>query len=207
MSEQTLFTIGHSNHSLEAFMTLLKQHNITALADVRSQPYSRYLSHFNQPNLKLTLMEANIKYVFLGKELGGRPLAEDCYINGQADYEKMAKTEEFKEGVKRLLEGIKTYTVALMCAEKDPIDCHRCLLVCRFLQAQTCQIKHILKSGEIETQTSLENRLLQKHGLEEKPTQQLSLFTVSSTKPQQSKAELLAEAYRLQAQKVAYKEQ
>ena len=207
MNEQTLFTIGHSNHSLEAFLTLLKQHNITALADVRSQPYSRYLSHFNQPNLKLTLMEAKIKYVFLGKELGGRPTTDDCYVNGQADYEKMAKTELFKEGIKRLLEGIETYRVALMCAEKDPIDCHRCLLVCRYLQAHQLTIKHILKSGEIETQDSLEKRLLKKHGLEEKQTQQLSLFSVSPEKPQQSKAELLSEAYRLQAQKVAYTEQ
>ena len=125
MNQPNLLTIGHSNHSIEDFISLLKKYHITALADVRSQPYSRYLSHFNQPNLKLALIGANIQYVFLGKELGGRPMAEDCYTDGQADYEKMAETEIFQSGINRLLQGVKSYQIALMCAEKDPIDCSR----------------------------------------------------------------------------------
>ncbi|QDZ40578.1 DUF488 domain-containing protein [Euhalothece natronophila Z-M001] len=206
MSEQILFTIGHSNHSIADFVSLLKKYNITALADVRSQPYSRYLTHFNQPNLKLALMEAGIQYVFLGKELGGRPQEENCYLNGQADYDKMAGTETFKAGKKRLLEGIKKYRTALMCAEKDPLDCHRFLLVCRYLRQDHLAINHILKNGEIETHEDLEKRLLKKQGFptEEATTQQLSLFDLDFPPPQKSPEELLNEAYRLQSQQVAY---
>lgn len=205
MTKQSLFTIGHSNQSLEELIALLKDYQITALADVRSQPYSRYLSHFNQPNLKLALMEAKIQYVFLGKELGGRPTAEDCYVNGQADYEKMAKTEVFREGVQRLLAGLEQYRIALMCAEKDPLDCHRCLLVCRYLKDYHLEIKHILKSGEIESQEALENRLLKQNGLHDDHSQQLSLFETLPAS-QSSPEERLGEAYRLQSKKAAYQE-
>lgn len=206
MSEQVLFTIGHSNHSIADFISLLKQYHITALADVRSQPYSRYLTHFNQPNLKLALMEAGIQYVFLGKELGGRPREENCYLNGQADYEKMAKTETFKAGKKRLLEGINQYRIALMCAEKDPLDCHRFLLVCRYLSQANLAINHILKNGELEAHEDLEKRLLKKYGFsrEETETQQLSLFDFNSSTSQKSPEDFLVEAYRLQSQQVAY---
>ena len=93
-----LFTIGHSNHEIASFMLLLKKHNITALADVRSHPYSRFLKHFNQSILSNALKSEGIYYVFLGKELGARPSSEECYVNGKALYEKIAKTSDFNHG-------------------------------------------------------------------------------------------------------------
>ncbi|WP_315789157.1 DUF488 domain-containing protein [Fischerella sp. JS2] len=104
-----LFTIGHSNYSIETFITLLQKHQITALADVRSHSYSRYLPHFNYAELKLALLNAGIHYVFLGRELGARPSDLSCYVEGKAVYEKIASTQQFKEGIQCLLKGVENY--------------------------------------------------------------------------------------------------
>ena len=129
-----LFTVGHSNLSIEAFISLLQQHEITAVADVRSHPYSRRFPHFSQPTLKASLLNAGIRYVFLGKELGARPEDLSCYEGGKALYQRIADTQLFSEGIQRLLKGTEIYKIALMCAEKDPITCHRTILVCRQLK-------------------------------------------------------------------------
>ncbi|NES98773.1 MAG: DUF488 domain-containing protein [Desertifilum sp. SIO1I2] len=117
-----LYTIGHSDRSIETLIGLLKQYDIAALADVRSHPYSRYLPHFNQSSLKTRLQTAGIQYVFLGRELGARPSNSEYYIEGKALYEKIAATELFSQGIQRLLTGLKTYKIALMCAELEA-DC------------------------------------------------------------------------------------
>ncbi|BAZ05152.1 DUF488 domain-containing protein [Calothrix sp. NIES-3974] len=106
-----LFTIGHSNHSIENFIQLLQKYGITALADVRSHPYSRYLSHFNQVEVKQALKDVGIGYVFLGRELGARPRDRTCYVDGKAIYEKIAATPLFAEGIQRILKGSQTYTI------------------------------------------------------------------------------------------------
>ncbi|NJN20587.1 MAG: DUF488 domain-containing protein, partial [Leptolyngbya sp. RL_3_1] len=124
MSNQ-LYTIGHSNHDIDKFVALLKGHGINALADVRSMPYSRHTPHFKQKPLKSILQRYGIRYVFLGQELGARPRLESCYVHGKALYERIASTENFKQGIKRILDGTKKLDIALMCAEKDPIVCHR----------------------------------------------------------------------------------
>ena len=100
-----IFTIGHSNHSIEAFITLLQKHGVTALADVRSHPYSRYLPHFSQASLKAALVNAGISYVFLGRELGARPSDTTCYVDGKALYEKIASNQQFAYGIQRILKG------------------------------------------------------------------------------------------------------
>jgi Uncharacterized conserved protein len=105
-----LFTIGHSNLSIEAFVLLLRQHGITAVADVRSHPFSRYLPHFNQSEIKASLSSAGIQYVFLGKELGARPEDLSCYdVSGKALYDRIAATPLFSEGIQRLLKGAANY--------------------------------------------------------------------------------------------------
>ena len=154
-----LFTIGHSNHEIASFMLLLKKHNITALADVRSHPYSRFLKHFNQSILSNALKSEGIYYVFLGKELGARPSSEECYVNGKALYEKIAKTSAFNHGIERILQGVKKQRIALMCAEKDPIECHRAILVCQHLRHCDLDIYHILKNGDLESHDHLEERM------------------------------------------------
>lgn len=199
-----LFSIGHSNHSLETFITLLQQHNITAVADVRSHPYSKYLAHFNQAILKKSLIEAGVNYVFLGKELGARSDNPNCYINNKAVYEKIAATEEFRTGVERILQGAEIYNIALMCAEKDPLTCHRAILICPHLIEVGLKINHILKDGDLESHAHLEDRLLELHNLEYKQQVQLSLFDNSSSKSEYSREESLQKAYKLQGDSIAY---
>ena len=115
-----IFTIGHSNHIWERFLALLGANGITALADVRSMPHSRWASQFNKDALAKALAEKGIAYVFLGKELGGRPKNPALLKDGKADYAAMARNHSFRAGIERVLEGAKTYRIALMCAERDP---------------------------------------------------------------------------------------
>lgn len=181
-----LFTIGHSNHTIETFIELLKKHQITALADVRSHPYSRYLPHFNKSQLQDHLKTANIHYVFLGEELGARPKNPECYIDGKAVYEKIAETELFKVGIQRIIKGVEKHRIALMCAEKDPFVCHRALLVCQNLRnIPNLEINHIKSDGSLESHHKLEERLFNQRGfnqplaLDSAPLQ-LSLFADTS---------------------------
>jgi uncharacterized protein (DUF488 family) len=208
-----LFTIGHSNHSIEAFIALLQQHGVTALADVRSHPYSRYLPHFNQTPLKTALFDVGIRYVFLGRELGARPSDPSCYVDGKALYERIASTDLFSQGIQRILKGAATYKIALMCAEKDPITCHRAILVCQNLREFNLDINHILRNGNLETHQHLEERLLELHGLKQpeflEPVQ-LSLFNDFSlpthSSIQYSTKDSLKEAYKRQGNQIAYVE-
>ena len=201
-----LFTIGHSNHSPEKFVALLEEHGITALADVRSMPYSRYLPHFNQPSLKALLPQSEIRYVFLGAELGARPDNPDCYVEGKALYEKIAATDAFQKGLQRLLNGAKDHRIALMCAERDPLTCHRAILICQHLLVFNLEIRHIHSNGELEDHEDLEERMLKAQGLQEpEPIAQLSLFPELS-KPCLDRPTRLRQAYRQQGKKSAYVE-
>lgn len=188
-----IWTIGHSTHSYEEFVRLLRSADITAVADVRSAPYSRHFSQFNQNILKDELKADGIAYSFLGEELGGRPKNSKYYCDGVADYEKMATSEEFHDGIFRLVEGSTRYRIALMCSEHDPLDCHRCLLVGRSLNSQKFKVNHILGNGTVLPQSVIEERLLNITR-----SQNGDLFLQSEEK--------LANAYRLRSQKVAYVE-
>ena len=205
-----LFTVGHSNHIIEDFITLLQKHGVTAVADVRSHPYSKYLPHFNQKLLKASLLDVGIRYVFLGKELGARSNNPNCYVDGKAVYEKIASTKEFNDGIQRILEGAKSYQISLMCAEKDPITCHRAVLVCQHLRESGLEINHILKNGDLETHHNLEERLLELHDLKPPEQVQLSLFDDMSSSQvsitDYSREEYLKKAYQLQGDSIAYVE-
>lgn len=208
-----LFTIGHSNHSIDALIELLQQHGITAVADVRSHPYSRFLPHFNQSALKAGLLREGIQYVFLGRELGARPTDRSCYVDGKASYEKIAATELFAEGIKRILKGSENYKISLMCAEKDPITCHRAILVCQHLRESGLEIKHILNNGDLEYHKHLEDRLLVLHGLSQSKLdnaapKQLSLFEEihleKSPIENYSREDCLKQAYKQQGEQISY---
>lgn len=212
-NHKELFTIGHSNHNSEAFIQLLKQHEVTAIADVRSHPYSRQNPQFTQAALKASLVEVGIYYVFLGKELGARSSNPNCYVDGKALYERIAATEEFAIGVQRLLKGAQKHRIALMCAEKDPMTCHRAILVCQNLRHHDIKINHILSNGTLLTQQQLESRLLQKFGLAYEQVNQpvqLSLFTennsVETPMPNSDLEDRLKIAYHQQSQEIAYQE-
>lgn len=188
-----LFTIGHSTHTVNYFIDLLKKHSITAVCDVRSQPYSQYNPQFNRENLRKDLNNNNIEYVFLGKELGARSENPNCYIDGKVQYNYLVDEPLFQQGINRLTQGMKQYSIALMCAEKDPITCHRMILVCREMRSITDQINHILADGEIESNTEAENRLM--NMLRIVP----DMF--------KSKGECIEEAYDKQGQRIAYVEE
>jgi uncharacterized protein (DUF488 family) len=203
---QAVFTIGHSNHTPEKFLELLCSHNINALADVRSAPYSRYLPHFNKQALESYLPKGEIRYVFLGTELGARPADASCYIEGKALYEKIAVLDAFQQGLKRIIKGVQNHRIALMCAEKDPITCHRAILVCQHLVPFNLEIAHIHSNGELEYHENLEERLLQIHKLEDKKENgQLSLFP-TDRKHDLTRSERIRQAYQMQGERIAYVE-
>jgi uncharacterized protein (DUF488 family) len=210
-----IFTIGHSNHTIETFIELLHQHQVTALADVRSSPYSRRFPQFNQSALKTALKTANIAYVPLGDNLGARPRDRNCYVNGMARYDLIAATEAFKVGLNRLIQGSEKYQISLMCAEQDPIVCHRAILICPHLKNAGLEIYHIHKNGDLESNEDLENRVLKQNNLYklsadlENNIKQLSLFDlqpIQTLEKPLSRAELVEKAYQLQSEKVAYTE-
>ena len=188
----TLFTIGHSNQECARFLELLGRHEITAVADVRSQPYSQFTPQFNRETLEAALGQRRIKYVFLGRELGARREERECYVVGQARYDRIRTLPLFQQGLERLRRGIMSERIALMCSEKDPITCHRTILVCRELRAEMA-IGHILEDGGLESIADAETRLLKLMGLPEG-----DLFS--------EREELIERAYDMQARAIAYAE-
>ncbi len=189
-----LFTIGHSTHSWEKFLELLRQHRIDAVADVRSSPYSQYNPQFNRDSLQRALRDQGIAYVFLGEELGARRSEPEYYVNGRADYSLIARTPAFIRGLERIIQGAAKKRIAMMCAEKDPLDCHRCILVSPQLQKRGINVQHIHDDGALESQEQAERRLAQKLNISEG-----ELF--------RSADELVAEAYRVQGEKIAYEQE
>jgi uncharacterized protein (DUF488 family) len=173
---KTIYTIGHSNHGFETFLNLLKQHGITCLVDVRSSPYSKYAPDFKKDALSLSLKQNNIVYLFMGDSLGARHATPSLlFENGMVNFEKVRRTDKFQEGLIRIEKGLqKNYTIALMCAEKDPFDCHRFILICPELVKKGITIQHILDSGETVSNTALEDRLLTRYKLD---SGQLDLFS------------------------------
>ena len=186
-----LFTIGHSNYTLERFLQLLEKHQIEILCDVRSHPYSVYCPHFNREMLEAALTKREIRYQYVGKELGGRTEDERCLQNGKVDYLLLAQTELFRNGLHRLEMTMSQGRTALMCAEKDPITCHRTILVCRYMRGKAEPISHILEDGEIETRQGAEMRLM-------------ALLKIESPNLFYAEEELIEQAYDRQSGAIAY---
>jgi uncharacterized protein (DUF488 family) len=153
-----VFTIGHSNQTTEEFLDLLRQHQIDVVVDVRSSPFSRFVPQFNKREVQAAVREAGFQYVYLGRELGGRPDIDSDLIDdeGHAMYGLIAETDEFLTGIRRLCEGISRYRVAMMCSEEDPTDCHRRLLVSRVLILDHgMDVRHIRGDGRIDGEDDL----------------------------------------------------
>ena len=195
MSKQTkpsVFTIGHSTHSGGKFIELLQLNGVTAVADVRSSPYSRFNPQFNREALERLLKQSGMAYVFLGKELGARSDDPACYENGKVQYGRLAKTIGFHAGIERVLKGTESHRIALMCAEKEPLDCHRTLLVSRALDAAGISVAHILSDGQLENHSDSMKRLVKVVGL----PPDADMF--------RSEQDLIEEACTLQEQRIAY---
>lgn len=192
---KAVFTVGHSNHPLEGFVALLLQHGVTALADVRSVPHSRRHPHFSRAALAAALGARGIDYVFLGRELGGRTRGPDLYEHGRVSYERIQRTEQFRAGIDRVMRGAARHSIVLMCAEREPLDCHRTLLVARALEQRGLEILHIHADGRPERHADAMDRLVGKFDLH---------VDRDLSRGPRSRAELVAEALTRQARKVAH---
>jgi uncharacterized protein (DUF488 family) len=186
-----IHTIGHSNRTLQGFLDLLLEHGLTAVADVRSRPYSRLNPHFNRESLAEFLAKHKIAYVFLGEELGGRPHNAFCYVDGKVQYDRLAQTKLFEQGLNRLKNGVLRYQLALMCAEKEPLACHRTILVARHLVLRGYQIKHVIDPSLAEDHEASIERLLVE-------------LRIDSSHMFNTRDELVELAYQRQAAKIAF---
>jgi uncharacterized protein (DUF488 family) len=186
-TEQVLWTIGHSNHGLEELLDLLGRNGIEVLADVRSAPYSRYAEHFNHAPLERAVKQAGLRYVFLGRELGGRPKGAPFYdAEGHVRYDVTAQAPFFLRGLDRLRTGANRYRVAMMCAEEDPAHCHRRLLVGCVLADEGYELRHIRGDGRVEVEFEVVlHPDLQLSLLDERPPWR-STRSVSPRSPQES---------------------
>jgi uncharacterized protein (DUF488 family) len=154
MAPPRILTIGHSNHPIERFLALLSEAGVELVADVRSFPSSRHAPQFNRPALARALAQAGIDYLYCGNELGGRA-GERTEPASPADFERGLDRVTRESGVRR---------VALMCAERDPLDCHR-LALARILTERGVDVGHVLATGEIAGQAAVDERLLKRKGL------------------------------------------
>jgi uncharacterized protein (DUF488 family) len=173
---QPIFTVGHSTHAAGHFLGLLTQHGIGVLADVRSLPYSRRNPQFNREALRQTLKADGVGYVYLGEQLSARSADAGCYVAGRLSYPLVAQTAAFQAGLARLIGAAQTHRIALMCAEKDPLDCHRTILVARALEFRACEVVHILADGALETQAQASARLLRRFAPKTRRMQEGDLF-------------------------------
>jgi len=195
-----IYTVGHSSHKLEYFLLLLKSHGVNCLVDVRSTPYSKYTPQFNMDGLKIFLNSNGIYYIFMGKEFGARREDRSLYtLEGYLDFEKVTETSLFDSGIERIKAGIeKDFNIALMCTEKDPIDCHRNILVAREFHKRNYKVNNILENGKIQTQEYIEKRLLDMYF----PNRmQQTMFDIGETK---SDIELVDQVYRLRNKDIGY---
>jgi uncharacterized protein (DUF488 family) len=189
-----LLTLGHSTHPIERFIELLAVAGATAVADVRSSPYSRYSPQYSKDAFRSALADAGIAYTFLGREFGARSSDPTCYHNGKVQYARLAQSALFADGIERVMEGLKKYRIAFVCAERDPIECHRALLVSRAFVERGETVDHIHLDGSLESHASLEGRLLR-------------LWKLPEGDMFKSRESFVEEAYLLQGDKVAYQDE
>ncbi len=172
---------------------LLERYGVDEVVDVRSSPSSRYSSQFNYDVLERVLEKAGVGYVFLGGELGGRPADRSCYdSDGRVLYDRLAETDLFDDGIRRLMHSADERRIALMCSEKEPLDCHRTLLIARMLTERGVAVEHILADGSLEDHDEAMNRLM-------------DIFRLPHNGDMfRSRGEVVADALTRQAKKVSY---
>jgi hypothetical protein len=201
-SNGRLFSIGHSNHDLPRLIELLQKAGVNAVADVRSHPFSQRHPKFNRPDLQWGLHEQEITYAFLGDLLGGRPRQASLYDpEGRVDYERMRSTAQVQTGLERLAEALDNFKVAMLCAEEDPLDCHRGLMITPALGEMGIVPCHLRGDGSVETTAEMEERLLAVTGVGAGVLDGLFGGLVSG----EERRQFLAEAYRDQGRRKAYR--
>lgn len=193
------FTIGHSTHEIEVFISLLKLNGIEWLVDVRSIPYSQHNPQYNKENLRTVLEDEHISYIYMGNLLGARYSDPNLYFDDKemVDFKKVRDSVGFKHGIDKIINGVKkNLNICLMCSEKDPFDCHRFVLVSYALVKSGIEVKHILENGDVVSNKALEERLLLKYKIEYgNPT----LFEAGKTKE-----EAIKEGYEKRNRDIGY---
>jgi uncharacterized protein (DUF488 family) len=196
-SAPRLFTIGHSNLEMSDLLSVLIRHEIHVVGDVRSRPGSFRFPQFNREPLMAQLASAKIVYQFFGDQFGGRPLDSRYYqSDGLVDYPARRKAPDFEEAMDRLLGCAQSQNVVLMCAEEDPLHCHRFLLICPALVKRGILPAHLRRGAVLESQRDAEDRLLQLHGFADVTSN--SLFA-------QGRAAALEDALRLQSEQYGFR--
>ncbi len=192
-----LFTIGHSNQGIADLLGVLIRHEIQVVCDVRSRPGSFRFPQFNREPLMAQLATAKIIYQFFGDQFGGRPLDSRYYRpDGLVDYAARRNAPDFQEATDRLFGFVQSKNVVLMCAEEDPLHCHRFLLLCPAVVQRGIVPLHLRRGTALETQRDAEDRLLQQHGFADVTSN--SLFS-------QGRAAALEDALRLQSEQYGFR--
>jgi len=203
-----LFTVGCSIHPIENFIELLRLHKVDCLADVRSIPFSAHTPQFNKDILSLNCRNNSISYVHMGKQFGAQREEQVLYSRDEkgyyVDFSKVAASAAFIEGIDRIMLGIQRgYSIALMCTEKDPIDCHRAILVARNFALRNVEIKHILFDGKLLTQAELDSRLVQRYKKNEDC--EIDLFGDKVSENSDESYNTIADAYRRRGIEIAFR--
>jgi len=148
----TIYTIGHSNHALEKFLSLVKSNGIRTIVDIRSRPYSRFAIQFNKAAVESALQVEGIRYLYMGDKLGGRPEDKRFYDeDGKVVYDRISETPEFHEGIELALQTAEGCPTSLMCSEEDPLKCHRFHLVSGFFEKKGAKVIHIRGDGRLQS--------------------------------------------------------
>ncbi len=195
----SVFTIGYAAFNIDDFIDVLKSHKISHLIDVRSNPVSEYFQDYNSFNLESKLKQHNILYENLALEFGARQENKEFFSkDGFVDFEKFTQSEQFKNGLLKIKDGLNQKTnFVLMCAEKDPINCHRSIMIGHAMQKNGIEVLHIMPDNQLQSQSEIDKRLLELYSPDRN---QLNLFAQSS-----DEQELIEQAYKKQNEKIGYR--
>lgn len=197
-----IFTIGHSNYTLEKFIHMLKYYNINCVVDIRGTPYSKYNVQYNKETINITLRNLGITYIYMGIEFAAQRGDKHLYNSeGYADFERVIYDKDFLRGIDRLKKGLeKKFNIAIMGARQEPINCHRCILVGRYLRDNGFKVKHILDDLTLGTQEEMEENLLNKYYNDRN---QITIDALLGN--ELSKEEMINEGYRKSNKEIGYR--
>lgn len=196
--DNTLYTVGHSNSTLEKLLSLLQLAGVDCIIDVRSTPASAYSPHFNKESLQRFLKANGILYGHFGEEFGAR--RTDSIIDDQVNFAKAVTTEAFQRGVERIRNGLsKGYNIAFMCSEAKPLECHRFSMISRYFVDNGYNVKHILHNETIAPHQVLEKEMIDEYIKKKKIKEVDLMFGEYDAETQRD------DAYKIKNKEIGYK--